>query len=610
MCGIAGIISPEIHSQIQNCQKMTMMLNHRGPDDRGFWNNNKNVAFGHTRLAILDPSNSGHQPMLSKCGDFCLIYNGEIYNYLELKKEIGGEFISGCDTEVLLKAYEKWGIDCLRKLRGMFSFAIYDERKRCVYIVRDRFGIKPLYYSVNENNFYFASEIKALTKTSIISNEPDYVSIGEYLTTSIYDYGERTFFKNVKKLLPSHLIKIDLNDNNKIKISKYYTLENNIKPSEVGFEEAKKLYISKIKDCVNIHLRSDVPIGFNVSGGVDSSALISLASQKFRKSGDFRMYSINYNGTHYSEKKWTDEVVSHTQKNCTYINISCEDIIKELPSMLDCQDEPFGGVPSIAWMLLYHQAKKDGTKVLLDGTGIDDCLAGYKPEVMMWLANKKGHPDFNDELEGFSKYWGLSREKALQEIFSRTKRHNVTVDGTIATNLDVISENLKINKYKIPSLSPWANAVFRNSLFNSVNFYKIPRALRFKDRVSMAYSCELRVPFMDHELVELSFSLPEKYLVHRGINKYIMREALQDKLPEKVRVAPKRSIQTPQREWFKKGPLANMLLETINNPSDFLKDIINISAAKEAYKQYCNGDDANSNYLWQWLNLELWYSSR
>ena len=228
----------------------------------------------------------------------------------------------------------------------------------------------------------------------------------------------------------------------------------------------------------------------------------------------------------------------------------------------------------------------------------------------MWLIDKKGQPDFYDELEGFSKYWGLSKEKVIQEISSRTPRHNITVDGTVATNLNVISEKLKINKYKIPLLSPFTKKVFQNSLYNSVYIYKIPRALRFKDRVSMNYSCELRIPFLDHELVELSFSLPEKYLVHRGENKYIFRESLKDIVPEKVRLAPKRSVQTPQREWFKKGPLATMLLETINNPSNFLKDIININAAKEAYKQYCNGDDANSNYLWQWLNLDLWYRSR
>ena len=356
----------------------------------------------------------------------------------------------------------------------MFAFAIYDEIKRCVYVARDRFGIKPLYYSVNENNFYFASEIKALTKTSIISNEPDYSTIGEYLTTSIYDYSERTFFKNVKKLLPSHLATIDLKKNNKIKISKYYTLENNIKSLDVDFEEAKELYINKIKDCVNIHLRSDVPIGFNVSGGVDSSALISLANEKFRNSGDFRIYSIDYDGTKYSEKKWVDEVVSHTQKNCTYININSEEIIKKLPSMLNCQDEPFGGVPSVAWMLLYHQTKQDGTKVLLDGTGIDDCLAGYKPEVMMWLIDKKGQPDFYDELEGFSKYWGLSKEKVIQEISSRTPRHNITVDGTVATNLNVISEKLKINKYKIPLLSPFTKKFFRTLYIIVYIFIKFP----------------------------------------------------------------------------------------------------------------------------------------
>src|SRR3989344_4053409 len=329
MCGIAGIVTKEgMKPSPQKIKAMAAALAHRGPDDEGFYLKN-NIALGHRRLSILDLSSAGHQPMESHDGTCKIIFNGEIYNYLELKKELGPKnYKSNTDTEVLLQAYQKWGPEFLKKLNGIFAFAIWDEKKKILFCARDHVGVKPFYYALQNGVFYFASEIKGLFEAGVKTSPNDKI-IYDYLVLGVYEHSEETFFSNIYKLPPGHYLSFE---SGKIKISRYWNLPQKVFSMD-GWSEKKikKEMLALLEDAVRIQLRSDVPISINVSGGLDSSILAYLVDKICKGQRNFRLFSFGYGNSKYDEAQFVSTLARKLGWQEEFTHLLPKDVIRLAP---------------------------------------------------------------------------------------------------------------------------------------------------------------------------------------------------------------------------------------------------------------------------------------
>ncbi|KKL48503.1 hypothetical protein LCGC14_2324860 [marine sediment metagenome] len=374
MCGIAGIVGKS--ANIENAKWMSRVLAHRGPDQEGYFHEGR-IALGHRRLSIIDLSEAGKQPFYNDDKSLVLVFNGEIYNYLEIRKELNKkyQFRSKTDTEVLLYAYQEWGIDCLSKFIGMFAFAIYDKKRDLIFCARDRIGKKPLFYYKDNENFFFASEIKALLSIGV-PRIPNYKIIYDYLYYGYYDHTNETFFKDIFSLPQGHYFLIK--DNN-FTIKKYWEVGDRL--INIKFKREKSL-ISKFKeliiDSLSLRLRSDTPIGVTLSGGLDSSSLMAIIDQLFEKKDTIFTYSIFYKNPIFSEEMYINEMADFKEWTNYNIRISHEDIKNHMLDVLRSQDQPYAGVPTIAYAELMKKARKNGCIVLLEGQGMDEMVGGYK----------------------------------------------------------------------------------------------------------------------------------------------------------------------------------------------------------------------------------------
>ena len=373
MCGIAGIIG----NNQENEHLMTKMLqiqNHRGPDATDFWTD-KNCIFGHNRLSIIDLSQTANQPMHSECDQYVIVFNGEIYNYLELKNELKKEynFKTNSDTEVILAGFKKWGKKILNELNGMFSFAIWDKKNQVLFAARDRFGVKPFYYSFKEGQFFFASEIKTLWAANIKKNRNNKVW-ANYLVHASYGLPNETFWENIYQLPAAHYFEIDFkNGFDDIKTFNWYNFIENIHNiSTVTNNNLEETYFNLLQDAIKLRFRSDVPIGLNVSGGLDSSILIILVQQYLKSSESIEGFTFFSGNENYDETQWVRQIMQKTSFNLNEVKFNVEQILNLIEEIAAIQDEPFGGFPTLAYSLLFKEARSKGIKVLLDGQGMDE----------------------------------------------------------------------------------------------------------------------------------------------------------------------------------------------------------------------------------------------
>lgn len=566
-------------------------LKHRGPDSKNFIHfENDNLTLGHTRLKIIDLSNNSNQPFISQCGRWALIYNGEIYNYKQIKKEIGDRWTwtTSSDTEVLLASWSIWGKKSLNKLNGMFAFAVFDKKLKKISLVRDRFGIKPLYKIIHRDVIVVSSEIKPLLRYQE-QNLADENVIRTYLEKGLYDHSNRTFFKNIVSVSPGTLTEIDLHRNTE-KTEKWYSLEKNLidlsKYNEVEIiNEAHSLS----KEAIISNLISDVELGLNVSGGVDSSMLVNITLNKL---GHSNLFTQDYPG--YSELKWVKQISKKGTLNTE--KLSFERIDSYLSDTIISQTEPFGGIFVCGYNAIYNAAQKKNIKVLLDGNGVDEIFLGYEKYHRLYVQNSLTKKEFQKNKKEFENFWGKKLENFKMDS---------SIDGTVGVKPEVITNNLLKNfdvllEHKNISDDPVKNLAINDLLYN-----KIPRGLRFNDRVSMYHSCELRVPFLDHRLVEFALSIPSNLLLNDRGSKVIFRKALAKDISNEVAFAKKRSIQSPQREWL--GNQWKKFVKDILKSKSFSdRNWIVPSEAKKVYSNYLKGSKENSFYIWQWINLELW----
>jgi len=622
VCGIAGIINNNnllVDELIFD--NMLKSIEHRGPDDDGKWKfkdecSNTTYLFGHRRLSILDLSSKGHQPLVSKDNNYSLIFNGEIYNYIEIKDELiklGHEFISTGDTEVVLKAYIEWGTDCFTKFNGMWAIAIYDRKLKKTILSRDRFGVKPLFYYKNKNNFVFSSEIKSLLKFPEIVKAPNHEKIFRYISTHYryIDIDDDTFFKDILQVPKSSYMEIDSDFN--IKVTKYWNLKDNLQYNETDEEKIIKCFRDLFIDSVKIRLRSDVEVSCMLSGGLDSTSIASVASKILKKPlVTFSAITGEEKGT-YDESEFIKYVVEDTKSIPNYIKPEPSDMFETVTEMLKYHDEP---ICTATWHMGYiisKRIKDENISVVLNGHGGDELLAGYWEHYHYFFKNLKENGD-NNGLEYEVNKWQKNHKKNREELvrrendikdFEDSKRSEVDrfIDYSEAFNLDFIKENKK--EILLPDV--FENNRLTNRLNKELFFETVPASLRAEDRNTMSQSIEARSPFLDYRLAEFCYSLPDKYKIRDGVGKWLLRESMKGILHEEVRTRKdKVGFKSPTEIWFQTIN-KDQILSLIRSESFKNRGIFNIEFVEKIYEEHLNSEHNHQMFIWQVINLELWF---
>lgn len=555
MCGIAGIIS--INSELKNITSQDLpealdLLSHRGPDDMGYqiYSTNKfKIELGQTRLSIIDLSPAGHQPFESHDGNWVLVFNGEIYNYKELRSELkshGVSFKSNSDTEVLLNSWIYWGPNCLPKLKGMFAFAILDRKNNLLTCVRDAFGIKPFFYSNNATSFAFASEILALRKIVSISKINN-KKMFEYLAVGSYDNSYETFFEDIYNLEPAHILTVDFSDLDISYSNKRWWWPDVSENRTISESEAITGIRERFLENIKLHLRSDVPIGAALSGGIDSSSIVS-AMRYLEPELDINTFSFISPGDAKNEEPWIDLVNNHVKAKAHKVSISPSELAKDLDDMIFYQGEPFGSTSIYAQYRVYKLAKDSGVTVNLDGQGADELFAGYSgyPEwrFRSLLASGKIFESL-DFLNQWRREPGRSFSQGLQSVvgvltpdflmhsaYKFTNRH-APLDLFDSSVLNLNELNFQYPLSSIKEIG-WKRAL-ASRLRYALTKGELSQLLRHGDRNSMRWSIESRVPFLTTDFAEYVLTLPENYLIsNKGVTKYLFREAMRGIVPDKI----------------------------------------------------------------------------
>lgn len=522
MCGIAGIYNlKKSHVNTDDLKKMTDAIAHRGPDGEGHWiHENQNIGFGHRRLAIIDLSAAGHQPM-NYLNRYTITFNGEIYNYIEIKEKLilnGYQFNSDSDTEVVLASYDLKKEKCLEDFDGMFSLAIWDELEQKLFCARDRFGEKPFHYFNDTENFIFASEIKQFWAIGI-PKKPYQKRVDEFikLNTVLSDEEpEKTFFENIFILPAAHYLTIDSTFH--LSINKYWDIDLSKPNLKLSKEDAVLKFKDLLTTSIQRRLRSDVPVGSSLSGGVDSSAIVAIVNKQNVKSQN--TFSARINGYQKDEGVFISSVVNYLKNiNRQEIFVTKELLQSNLDAIIFHQDEPFQSTSIVAQFLVMNLAKQNNVTVLLDGQGADEFIAGYQPMYLEYLKSLFYH----------------NRTLYYKEV----KAITVFYDNTVPFTFPHINETfrMKLGYYKLKLLKremPLPKLHFKQLMKNYVLGSTLQQLLRYADRNSMASSIEVRLPFLSHELVEFVFRLPEEYIINNGWTKWILRSAIDGLLPDSI----------------------------------------------------------------------------
>lgn len=603
MCGIAGAINlPDIKNAKDT-------LAHRGPDSFGIWEEG-NVFLVHRRLAILDLSSAGHQPM--EFENLVISYNGEVYNYKEIRSELkksGYSFQSRTDTEVILKAYHYWGATCVKKFNGMFAFGIYHKDSGKMYVARDQVGIKPLYYFHKNEVFAFGSELKAFPKA--IKEEVNIAGLIKFLILS-YIPAPDTAYQNVFKLEPGHYLEFE---NEEIKTTKYWSFsDKNTHQSNYhisSYEDAINLIEEKLKASVAMQLVADVPVGSFLSGGVDSSLITALAQAQ--SPTPIKTYAMGFAEKAFDESPFAEEVAKHLKTEHTTLTFSPKDLIEMTESYDYYFDEPFGDSASLPLSVLCKKAKEQGITVALSGDGGDELFLGY------------------DRYQFATKYYDLFKNKPAILRSLVTSLFKISKNDRALKMIYPIKFPSMINFYQLlyTCIKPWdiKSAIKKEVLVNEfgntgVDIYDVlnlqkehlvsekdlaeidllrnlPDDMLTKaDRASMRYSLEMRVPILDREILEISAALPNEFLLHEGVKKSILKDILYKYVPKHLIDRPKRGFTVPIALW-----LRNELRQEVESLPNDLPDFINSSFVVKIIDEHLNLGRNHSYIIWNLLRL-------
>jgi asparagine synthase (glutamine-hydrolysing) len=641
MCGIAGLVGRLQPDAPRALARMTTALRHRGPDDEGYllagggrarcfrgpdtlaaiadpplpavtpagaW-----VALGNRRLAILDLGPGGHGPMGSADGQLWVTYNGEIFNYLELREELRGRghaFRTACDTEVLLAAYAEWGDEAWPRLNGMFAFALYDARARAVVCVRDRFGVKPFFYGTAEGRFAFASEIKALFAHPGLPCRPDEEMVCGFLAAGALDESDRTFFAGVQSLPGGHALRVG--EDGRVAVRRWYELPRP-DPRPADPDEFRAL----LEDSVRLRLRSDVAVGTCLSGGLDSSSIVALTARLRgpQAAGAHCSFSIVYPEPGLDESPFIEAVVRETGVRGTRTTPRADELVRDLPALVRSQDEPFPSAGIYSQWRVMRAASEAGVRVLLDGQGGDEVLGGYRYHLGPFLAETvraRGWTAAAREiaqihatsgvgrplLAGLLAYHALPvpaalRARAIARFASHRRLDAAVLDPAVRRRLGSAAASGR-HRRRASLLEERREGLLRTSL---------PALLRYEDRNSMAFSVEARTPFLDFRLVERALALPSSDLVHGGWTKAILRDAMAGIIPDAVRWRrDKLGFATPETRWLRE--MAPHVREWLG-PQARIRGLLRADVL-DAWAAGSDESLARRSGLWRVLSVELW----
>jgi len=637
MCGIAGIAG-----QLDNIDpasfvsKSISLLNHRGPDDFGImsWGEQDNsprlgrdvgmvskrdkVLFIHRRLSSLDLNPTGWQPMSLPDGSVVVTYNGEIYNYIELRNELenkGHIFISRSDTEVLLHAYQEWGISMLSHLEGMFAFCLFDVGRERLYLARDHFGIKPLFYTLKNGVLGFASEPSVLLEIPGISRRANLHAVCNYARFGATDHDENTLWQDIHRVLPAHYLRFELKKPMDFETAQYWRIDLK-RQADVSFSKAANTVRELFLDSVRLHMRSDVPYGATLSGGIDSSSVVMAMRQNLGPNVSFPVFSYISEERSTSEELWIDEVARAGNIKLTKIYPTSFDLRTSIDDLVLAQNEPFGSTSIFAQYKIFEAVKNSHLKVMLDGQGADEILGGYRSYIGARIASLIREGQFYD---------------ALELLFNSGSLPNTSFKESLLYTLNYLAEkNTKrslaylINKEAMPNWFDlgWMKSrgislshqdftsertVLKQALYQGLTHMGLPHLLRYADRNSMRFSIESRVPFLNVRLVEYLFSLPETYLIdQKGVSKAVFRQAMRGLVPDKILDRKdKIGFATPENHWLRQShEWASTLLSKKN-----LAEHLPFLNQKQVDAEWTLFVKTGNNFpwrFWRWINLVKW----
>lgn len=569
------------------------------------------MALGHRRLSILDLSEAGHQPMASTDGRLWIVFNGEIYNYRELRAELksqGFSFQTETDTEVILAAYQYYGTDCLQHFNGMWAFALWDQRLQRLFCSRDRLGIKPFYFHHNAQRFIFASEIKSILQHPDVCNRLDEAVAYRFLAFGQTNLGQTSFFADIQQLEAGHFLLVEPQG---LKKKAYWRLSGEI-DTQIAFDEATSRFKKLFQDSIRLRLRSDVPIGTCLSGGLDSSSIVCMAHDLRQADQqilyDQQTFSSCFEEPRFDERPFIDAVIAQTQAQTSFVFPDPSTLLADLQALVVAQDEPFGSLSIFAQWCVMRQARQKEVKVLLDGQGADELLAGYGHDSLFW-AELLRNQSFSLLIPEIQASWRKYGPKMTLRRFGRMIFPKQVADWEKSSQRMPFLQadfQARFHSQVTDDLQHIYASLLKHELYGLLDL-NLSSLLRYEDRNSMAFSLEARVPFLDYRLVELVFSLPDHFLIQHGWSKWLLRQAMAGVLPEKVRWRQdKMGFVTPQQIWFRKG-LMPLIEEILNEPHFAQSAYWDGPAIQRAYRRFLQGQEQGlAKLLWRFISFELW----
>ena len=621
MCGILGTLSFSNTVDEQRLVSMRDTMPYRGPDSNGIWiSSNSHCGLAHLRLSILDPTPAGHQPRVEEHGRFVISYNGEVYNYIEIRAELqkkGYTFETGTDTEVILSAYIEWGEDCLNRFNGMFAIAIYDNETETLFLARDRLGIKPLYYYQDEHEFIFASETKAILKGLNALPELNIDLIDDYMSFG-YIPGENTLHKGIKRLMPGYYAVIT---RERFVTEQWWDLEFNSseeKDEEFYLKESKRL----LESAIDLRLRSDVPLGIFLSGGIDSSAVVGLLADKVKE--PLKTFSIAYDfGKNFDETQYARMVAEKFGTDHHELKITPQQFADFIPEYIHLMDEPVTEAAAISLFFVSKLAKEKVT-VALSGEGSDEIFAGYDLyqymnvlEKYRGIVGQKGSEIFanvSNKVLGKSHKLSKYLNMATQPLEKRYKGMSTYPDAEKEAlyrddfKLEVDKEKLRTNHGEF-SRNLFAknrnNDQLSKMLYFDTKTWLVDDLLIKADRMSMGTSIELRVPFLDYRLVEFAASIPSKYKIKNREGKYVLKKMMEGILPDEIIYRKKMGFPTPLKMMFQKE-LKDYAHSLLLSDDTKLHKFFKIERIRQLVEEHNANKYDHHKTLWQLVVLEEW----
>ena len=643
MCGIAGLTFDVASKEraAQESVRMLGVLSHRGPDDLGWLvfsggivhsgrdamvlsdlvlqsKSGPGTVLLHRRLAILDVSPLGWQPMATSDGCFQIVFNGEIYNFLEIRAELqslGDHFHTQSDTEVLLAAFQRWGAKMLPRLVGMFALVILDVLEQKLFFARDAFGIKPLYHANWSGGVVFASEPKAILGLPGVSRKVNPQRLFEYLRFGRSDYGAQTLFADIRQVPAAHALELDISANEFPEPQSYWRINPELR-SDLGFDDAAKHLQDLFLESVDLHMRSDVLVGAALSGGIDSSAIV-MSMRAVNPGAEIHAFSFVSDDPKVSEESFVDLVGARAKAKVHKVRLDQNDVLRDLNDLVAHQDEPFGSTSIYAQSRVFEMAKQQGIKVVLDGQGADEMLAGYEPFLGARLASLVRAGDLRSAFALSRQFQKLPGRKGaakwsvpylIPDVLQAALRKLVRLELMPHWfNTDwFVKTDVKVEPTR--SSSQVSGGFLHLELHRSIRETSLPQLLRFEDRNSMTHSVESRVPFLTQKLAEFALSLPESFLIDdQGTTKAVFRQAMRGVVPDEVLDRKdKIGFATPERRWLEEmRPLAE---QTFVLAAQIQLPIFDLMRLKQEWLDVLANRRPFDFRIWRCLNLILWAS--